>query len=264
MSDDHAAEIERAFSQQASAFEDPRFNRFFTADAGWVFEHLDLAPELIVLDVAAGTGHAARSLAPAVRCVVALDATLAMLQAGRVAAEEAGLDNVVFQVGDAAALPFRDASFDVVVSRFAVHHFEEPAAQLAEMARCLRPGGQMVIADLISSDASAAAEAHNDLERLRDPSHTRMLPVAELVELVAGVADVSNVELRDNIRPLAPWLAQTAASDDVIARITAELRAELVGGPRTGLRPREEEGELRFVHTLASVTAAKPRVGRRG
>ena len=131
MSQEHAAAIERAFSQQAAAFEDRRFNRIFTDDVDWLFERLELGPDLLVLDVAAGTGHAARRLAPAVRGVVALDVTRAMLETGKAAADEAGLRNVVFQRGDAADLPFVAASFDLVVSRFALHHFEAPRVPVA-------------------------------------------------------------------------------------------------------------------------------------
>jgi ubiquinone/menaquinone biosynthesis C-methylase UbiE len=147
MSDQQSAALERTFSQQTSAFEDQRFNKIFTGDVAWLFERLSLAPEQLALDVAAGTGHAARALAPFVRGVMALDTTPAMLAAGKLAADRAGLHNVLFQRGDAAALPYLDDSFDVVVSRFAVHHFERPAQQAVEMARCLRPGGQLVIAD---------------------------------------------------------------------------------------------------------------------
>ena len=63
MSDDHARRVEQAFSLQASAFEDPRFNRVFTSDAEWIFAELPLSAQDLVLDVAAGTGHAARLLA---------------------------------------------------------------------------------------------------------------------------------------------------------------------------------------------------------
>jgi ubiquinone/menaquinone biosynthesis C-methylase UbiE len=257
MSDDHGTAIERAFSQQAGAFEDRRFSRFFTADVDWLFAHLELRPELLALDVAAGTGHVARALAPKVRCVVALDATAAMLETGRAAAEEAGVRNVVFQRGDAAALPFLDVSFDVVVSRYAVHHFEQPRVPVGEMARCLRPGGRLMVADLVGSDDPEVARRQNELERLRDPSHTRMLPAAELAELLASVADVVAVETRELDRPLGPWLEQTEASADVVERVEAALRAELAGGPPTGFRPREHDGELRFVHTLAAITAVR-------
>ena len=166
MPGDHSEALERAFAQQAAAFEDPRFNRLFTTDSEWLFERLPLDPGDLVLDVAAGTGHVARRLAPSVRAVVALDATRAMLERGRAQ----GVPNVIFVQGDAASMPFLDGSFDVVVSRFAVHHFEDPAVQLAEMRRCLRPGGRLAIADLVADPAAAAEQ--NRLEALRDPSHT--------------------------------------------------------------------------------------------
>src|SRR5688572_28625776 len=103
-----------------------------------MFERLRPSPHDLVLDVAAGTGHVARALAASVRAVIAVDATEAMLAAGKAEADRAGLRNVVFQRGDAAALPFADGSFDIVLSRFALHHFEQPAVQVREMARCLR------------------------------------------------------------------------------------------------------------------------------
>jgi hypothetical protein len=67
MSEQHSEAVEQAFSQQASAFEDRRFNWVFTTDMEWVFERLTLDPDYLVLDVAAGTGHVARALAPFVR-----------------------------------------------------------------------------------------------------------------------------------------------------------------------------------------------------
>lgn len=258
MSDDHAAAVRRAFSQQAAAFEDPRFNRIFTADVDWLLAHLDPGPGDLALDVAAGTGHVARRLAPAVRSVIALDATAAMLEAGRAAAEAAGVRNVVFQRGDAAALPFLDGSFDIAVTRFAVHHFEAPHAVVREMARCVRPGGRLVVADIVCADDPAVAATQNRLERLRDPSHTAMLPADGLTALLDGVGRVVAVETRAVVRPLGPWLAQTGASDEVAEEIAGALRAELAGGPPTGFQPGEADGDLSFVHTLVAVTAATP------
>jgi ubiquinone/menaquinone biosynthesis C-methylase UbiE len=259
MSEQHSAAVEQAFSQQARAFEDRRFNRVFTTELEWLFERLTLGPSDLLLDVAAGTGHAARALAPLVSGVVALDATAAMLSAGKRAAEQAGLRNVLFQRGDAAALPFLDDSFDVVVSRFAVHHFERPSEQVAEMARCLRPGRQLVIADLISEKDSAIAATQNRLEQLRDHSHTTMQTIDGLLALVehAGLS-VDDVQTRDVERPLAPWLTQTETSDELVNSIVDELHAELRGGPATGFRPREDEHGLHFVQRFASITATKP------
>jgi SAM-dependent methyltransferase len=236
---------ERSFSQQAAAFEDPRFNRLFTTDSEWLFERLPLGSGDLVLDVAAGTGHVARRLAPRVLAVVALDATRAMLEQGRAEAPP----NVIFTQGDAAALPFLDDSFDVVVTRFAVHHFEDPAVQLAEMRRVLRPGGRLAVADLIAHPE--AAETQNRLETLRDPSHTRMLELDELAALVG----TDDVEVRDVDRPLEPWLAQTGPAPKAADEIRAVLHDEITGGPPTGFRPTIRDGELRFVHTMASLIA---------
>jgi SAM-dependent methyltransferase len=256
---DHADALEQSFSRQAAAFEDGRFNTVYTDDVDWLFARLELRPDHLVLDVAAGTGHAARTLAPRVRGVVALDATPAMLDHGKRAAGAAGLRNIVFQRGDAAALPFLSESFDIVVSRFAVHHFQDPGIQVAEMTRCIRPGGVLVIPDLVADENPSIAGTQNRLERLRDPSHTRTLTADELVGLIASCGLVVRaIDTRTVERPLLPWLAQTDAEDEVVASITAELRAELNGGPATGFRPRAGAGDLQFTQSFVSVTADKP------
>jgi ubiquinone/menaquinone biosynthesis C-methylase UbiE len=249
---EHSKAVQRAFTTQAPAFEDPEFNQLFTVDSEWLFERLELQPDDIVLDVAAGTGHVARGFAPQVRTVVAVDSTQAMLEAGWIEAKRAALRNIVFMQADAAALPFMDGSFDVVVSRFAVHHFEDPAAQVAEMRRVLRPGGRLAVADLICDPDPVIAETQNRLERLRDPSHTRMLALDELADLVGG----TDVEFRDAERSLEPWLAQTHTGKTASAEIRAALKADLEGGPPTGFRPRDVDGDARFLHTMASVIAA--------
>jgi ubiquinone/menaquinone biosynthesis C-methylase UbiE len=243
MADSHSEAVAKAFTQQAAAFEDPRLNRFLTTDSEWLFERLPLAADDLVLDVAAGTGHVARRLAPAVRAVVAIDATVAMLEQGRAQAPP----NVIFVQGDATDLPFLDASFDVVVSRLALHHLERPQPAVAEMRRCLRPGGRLAIADLVADHPE-----QDRLERLRDPSHTRMLTVDELAALVG----TDDVEVRGVVRPLEPWLAQTETPAAAAEEIRAALAAELDGGSATGFRPsRGEDGALHFVHTMASLIA---------
>jgi SAM-dependent methyltransferase len=93
---EHSQQIERAFTTQADAVEDASRNQVFTSDARWVFERLPLSTGDLVLDVAAGTGHAARQLAATARAVVALDATEAMPARGQTQAllTEAGLEAV--------------------------------------------------------------------------------------------------------------------------------------------------------------------------
>lgn len=257
--DRHGGEVERAFTAQAAAFEDPRLNQVFAQDIGWMFAGLQLDPAQIVLEVAAGTGQVARALAPHVRTVLALDVTRAMLDQGRRAADAERIANVIFMECDAARLPFADASFDAVACRYALHHFQRPSLQLAEMARCLRPGGQLVVADLVAADSAAIAARQDRLERIRDPSHTSLLSTAELRAAVerAG-ATVVDGAAKQTRRPLDMWLEHTTTADADAAQIVAALHAELDGGDVTGFQPvREVAGELTFVQSFASVVGRK-------
>jgi len=259
MSDTHAERVREAFSAQAGSFEDGRLNGVFTDESSWLFERLERGPEDLLLDVAAGTGHAARSLASDVRVAVAVDVTPAMLAAGQAACAAGGPENVLFAPGDAAALPFLDASFDIVLTRFALHHIEDPGAVLREMARCARPGGRVALGDLVAVEDRLLATSQNRLERLRDPSHTRQLSAAELEELCrdAGLEATSS-EVRAIDLPLARWLEQAQTPEDVGARISAELRAELDGGEETGFEPHLLDGRLWFRQRWASLIARRP------
>jgi ubiquinone/menaquinone biosynthesis C-methylase UbiE len=254
----HAQRVDEAFSRQAAAFEDRHHNHVFTLDAEWLFEPLQCGPEDLLLDVAAGTGHASRLLAPRVRSAVAVDVTAAMLRAGKAQADELGLGNIVFQRGDALALPFLDASFDVVLSRFATHHIEDPALQLAEMARCLRPGGRLALADMVADERPEVAAAQNRLERLRDASHTRTLPVSEIAALIESLdLQVISSQARAIDRPLQPWFEHAQAGEDLVREVRVALEHELEGGAPSGFQPHVLEGELMFRQTWACVIAVK-------
>jgi SAM-dependent methyltransferase len=137
------------------------------------------------LEAACGPGLISRVLAGAAGEVVGVDATPAMLEVAR--REAAGLDNVSFVLGDATATGLPDASFDGAIARFAVHHIPVPSRLLAELARLVRPGGRVVIADqMVDDDLDAAAYA-TEAERLRDPSHWAALPARRLRALGAGM-----------------------------------------------------------------------------
>jgi ubiquinone/menaquinone biosynthesis C-methylase UbiE len=139
-----------------------------------------------VLDVACGPGIVACAFATVAAHVAGLDLVDAMLDRARERAAERGLCNVEWVSGDVDALPWDDGAFDVVVSRFALHHLEQPAAAVAEMARVCAPGGRVVVCDLAPDPGTA--RAFNELERLRDPSHVRALTEDELRALLAGAA----------------------------------------------------------------------------
>src|SRR5207302_10621981 len=119
---------------------------------------------------------------------------------------------------------FVDGSFDLVVSRFAVHHFGRPEEQVGEMVRVCRASGRVAVIDLVAADPALAAE-QDRLERMRDPSHTRALPIAELRALLeeAG-ADVFRETFHDQTLSVERWVDQAAPPAERADAIRMELR----------------------------------------
>lgn len=134
-----------------------------------------------VLDVACGPGLLACAFARVARAVTGIDMTPAMLEQAHKEQQQRGIKNLSWQQGDVYSLPYPDARFSIVSSRFAFHHLLEPLAALREMKRVCKPGGRIVVAD--SAPAKEKADAFNAMEKLRDPSHVRALTPEEMVEL---------------------------------------------------------------------------------
>ena len=247
---DHRDVTRREFARQVGEFERP--DSFFGERAvlDWIAAAVPVQPGDVVLDVAGGAGHVGRHLAQRAGFAVVVDLTREMLAAG----VAAGQRNVVFVEGDATALPFAAAQFDVVVCRFAFHHIDEPARAAAEMARVARPGATVAVIDMVSEPGTR----QNELERLRDPSHTRALEEAELLaELDAAGVDAVLVAERRQRLPAAPWLERAASSDAPREEILAALAAEVDGGPPTGLHA--ARGDDGLVIEQRWVIAAGPR-----
>jgi len=99
-----------------------------------------------VLDVAAGNGNATLAAARRFASVTSTDYVPALLERGRQRADAEGLANVHFQVADAEALPYPDASFDVVLSTFGVMFAPDHQRAAAEMMRVCRPAGRIGLA----------------------------------------------------------------------------------------------------------------------
>jgi SAM-dependent methyltransferase len=140
-----------------------------------------LTGEAAVLDVACGPGILACAAAVEARHVTGVDITPAMIAQARARQAASGLANLAWRVGDATALPFADASFDRVTTRYSFHHMPDPAAALSEMKRVCRPGGRVVVID--ATPSPQAQQAYDAMERLRDPSHTSALTLDALRQM---------------------------------------------------------------------------------
>jgi ubiquinone/menaquinone biosynthesis C-methylase UbiE len=252
----HNRVVQREFASQAATFDDPAYVFADERILDWILAHVPVEPDFTVLDVAAGAGHLARAVAGRARHVIALDITPEMLERGKSAADAASLTKVTFERGDAAALPYVDDSFDLVVCRFAVHHFSEPRRQITEMVRVCRPGGRVAVIDLVAVDPAHAAR-HNEFERLRDPSHTEALSAAVMsAQIEASGASVVGEVATDRQLDFERWIAQAGTPGPAAAKIRAALEAELDGGPQTGMRPARDREELRITQRWAIFLAA--------
>jgi ubiquinone/menaquinone biosynthesis C-methylase UbiE len=100
-----------------------------------------------VLDVAAGNGNATLAAARRFASVTSTDCVPALLERGRQRAEAEGLTNISFEVADVEALPYPDASFDVVLSTFGAMFAPDHERAAAEMTRVCRPGGRIGLAN---------------------------------------------------------------------------------------------------------------------
>lgn len=135
---------------------------------------LELVPEdrqARWIDVACGPGVIARAMASRVGAVSGIDLTPAMAGEAERRAHEEEIGNVSFGLGDATELDLPDASFDGAITRLSLHHIPAPGRVVAEMARVVRPGGWVLVGDIVADQDGEAAAWREEIERLRDPSH---------------------------------------------------------------------------------------------
>jgi len=196
-----------------------------------------------VLDVATGAGHTAFTFAPYVRQVTAVDITPEMLaQAEKLSAEKTLL-NIIFETADAGALPYQDASFDLVTCRIAPHHFPDIVQFIREAVRVLKPGGMLAIVDNVVPPGSVG-DYVNAFEKLRDPSHERCWSLELWLNSFdeAGLTIIQQ-ELLAKRRNFEFWAKRHDSS------MRDYLRALLFeGGPgvKAFLQPQTNQDELSF------------------
>jgi ubiquinone/menaquinone biosynthesis C-methylase UbiE len=139
------------------------------------------------LDVGTGAGALALALAPLVREVVGVDREPALLEKAR----ERAPANATFVEGDATALPFPDAAFDLVATLRTLHHIHRPELAVAELVRVTRPQGRVLVVDQLAPIDPLAALELDRFERTRAPDHERLLSDQDL----RGLFDANRLSL---------------------------------------------------------------------
>lgn len=268
----NAAAVRDQFTKQARDFVSAQH----ATDEALMAQYVDLigpnAGESI-LDLAAGPGLVAAAMREGTRekkeegrekkegCrVTIMDLTPRMLEeAGRVAPHARRVE------GDALRAPWRDGSFDAVICRLALHHVPDPSLMIEEMTRLSR--GRVVVNDIITGEDPDESAVTEEIERLRDPSHTRCLGARELVRLI--------LEAGLRIEAIRPWV-MTVDHDEWMNRVhppeenralVAEKLEALVGRDLGGMSVCRRDGKLWIRRRGVIVRAHRPAIwttNRRG
>ncbi len=236
---DERRPFERFFSKHAERYS--KSQSFASgSDLAVLIEALEPKGTDEALDVATGTGFTAVSLAKKTRNVIGIDLTEEMLEQARALARSQGLTNVSFDLGDAMKMEYPDASFDIVTTRRATHHFDDLPRFLSEAKRVLKRGGKIGVVDM--SPPKGAESFANRIERLRDSSHVEAFtPEAwGLMIARAGFRRISS-EILDERVTFERWLypVELGGKEDRAVRsawrsapepVRGLLKAEFVGG----------------------------------
>jgi SAM-dependent methyltransferase len=174
----HEALVGQQFGTQAAAYLSSAVHAQ-GADLQALVALVDDKRQARVLDLGCGAGHVSFNVAPRAKEVVAYDLSSDMLAVVARAAAERGLINIATRQGVAEQLPFEDASFDYVLSRYSTHHWRDFEAGLREVTRALRPGGIAGFVDAVSPGLPLLDTYLQAVELLRDPSHVRDYSRAE-------------------------------------------------------------------------------------
>lgn len=177
-------------------------------------------PATNVLDLGCGGGHVSLRAAPFAGHVVAYDLAEPMLAAVAKLAADRGLVNISTRQGAAETLPFADASFDMVLSRYSAHHWCDLSAALRETRRVLTHGGRVIFMDVIAPERPALDTYLQSVELLRDPSHVRDYSATEWLDALAAAGLVPGPVTRRRLRlEFAPWIERINTPEPHIAAI---------------------------------------------
>jgi len=216
----------------------------------------------VVLDVACGPGLVVGAFARVVREATGIDLTPAMIERARALAAGEGLANAKFVEGNVLPLPFAAESFSIVASRYAFHHFPEPKAVFDESLRVLRPGGCLLLADVFVSGDRAKAEAYNRMEKLRDPSHARAMPLEELQGLFTRAGLPAPREAFYNLEIDLEGLLSRSCPDPGSAEKIRRMFEDSLASDGLGMATRREGGEIHAHYPITVLAARKPGAGR--
>jgi len=181
----------------------------------------------LVLDLACGPGIFTCTIAPLAKQITGIDLVPAMIEKAKALQAEKKIKNANWDIGDVVPLPYADFLFSIVVTRYSFHHFTNPGAVLKEMKRVAKKQGKVVVIDVFTA-SEEQSKAYDSIEKLRDPSHVRTLPLDSLQGLFKKVGLINTlskfyrveIDLEQQIKASFPKesdipIIRQAALDDI-------------------------------------------------
>ncbi|MBF1857592.1 class I SAM-dependent methyltransferase, partial [Escherichia coli] len=171
-------------------------------------------------DMGCGAGHASFVAAQNVSTVVAYDLSAHMLDVVAQAAEARQLKNITTRQGYVESLPFADNAFDIVISRYSAHHWHDVGAALREVNRILKPGGLLIVMDVMSPGHPVRDIWLQTVEALRDTSHIRNHASGEWLTLISEANLIVDNLITDKL-PLefSSWVARMRTPEALVDAI---------------------------------------------
>jgi len=210
-----------------------------------------------VLDIACGPGIVTCAFAEKTRHATGIDIVPAMIEQARSLQEKRKLNNVSWKTGDVTTLPFEDASFSIVSSRYSFHHLENPGKVLSEMKRVCKPNGNIALIDVIASEDPEKAERFNEMEKLRDSSHVRALPLSEMKLLFSETALSSPKITYYKLKlELESFLQRSFPKDKDEFKIRSLIQ-ETIENDQMGIDAYYEENSIMFTYPIAILVGSK-------
>lgn len=241
----HEDTVKQSFKIQAKKFAAYHMSKAEYTD--YLIQKIGAGGKEHALEVAAGTCICGRALAPFVEDITCLDLTEEMLEQGKRLAEESGLKNIYFRTGNAEKLPYEEETFDLVITRLSFHHFINPVIPFREMQRVLKNGGKLVVWDMEATE-EPLRKIDDKIEKLRDPSHTRILSREEFEEMFEKDFWLQCEETTLVPVKLKSWMELTDTPEELQNEIVDLMKNDLAGGEKTGFSPYMKGTEIMFDH----------------
>lgn len=247
---DHDRALALAFDSQAPKFERAPVQSDPAALARLVRE-ADLPAGGRVLDAGCGPGLVSAALLDAGFRVVGVDLSREMVELARKRCAAHGSRAEFFQVSVFDRQLDAMGPFDGSLSRYVLHHVEDPLGFVARQVELMRPGGVLVVNDHLTDPDPDRAEHHRLLERKRDHTHIRSLTGGQIVDLFAA-AGLSEIRMLEETYDLDfdEWFDRGTPVET-----KENVRQSLLTGPRArGFAPEVQPGHLVRILGIRAIT----------